>query len=73
MPRRREVFRVGLLLTGAALTGCDGKLAGLSDAELQDRSYACSATAGRSAGFAISCSNYRRECARRRDQGHFVC
>lgn len=73
MQRRREVLRVGLLLTGATLAGCEGKLASLSDAELQDRIYECNATTDQSPGFAISCDNYRRECARRRDEGRFVC
>ena len=55
------------------LVGCEGKLAGIGDMELQDKIYQCNTTADQSPGFAISCDNYRRECERRRDKGRFVC
>ena len=63
-------------LSGAVLllaAGCEGKLAGLSDHELQDRIHACNTQQSQSPGFAISCDNYRRECARRRENGRYVC
>ncbi len=59
-----------LLMAGA---GCDGKLAGMSDSELQDRMHECNTQQDQSPGFAIACDNYRRECARRREQGRYVC
>lgn len=74
--KRRRWIRPGplLLLAGMlGLAGCEGKLAQLSDTELQDRMYECDTTAEQSPGMAISCDNYRRECQRRRDQGHYVC
>ena len=52
---------------------CDGKLARLSDSELQDRIYECNSQTSQSPGFAISCDNYRRECANRREKGRYVC
>lgn len=55
------------------LAGCEGKLAALSDHDLQDRIHECSNQQSQSPGFAISCDNYRRECARRRDDGRYVC
>ncbi len=66
--------RSALLLVGAAaLSGCESKLAGLSDNELQDRMYECTTTVDQAPGMAISCDNYRRECQRRREEGRFVC
>ena len=62
-----------LMLVCFAATGCDGKLTGLSDSELQDKVYECDSAQSQSPGFAISCDNYRRECKRRRDDGRFVC
>lgn len=65
-----------MLILGAvlgSLAGCEGKLAGLSDSDLQDRIYECDSTTEQSPGMAISCDNYRRECKRRRDEGRFVC
>lgn len=56
-----------------SIAGCEGKLAGLTDSELQDRIYECNAAQSQSPGFAISCDNYRRECERRRDEGRYVC
>ena len=55
------------------LSSCDGKLASLADADLQDKVYECNAASSQSPGFAITCDNYRRECQRRRDEGRFVC
>ena len=62
-----------LLFTLTTLTGCEGKLESMSDEDLQDKVYECNRQASQSPGFAISCDNYRRECARRRDEGRFVC
>ena len=62
-----------LLPLTALLAGCESKLASLSDTELQDKMYECRSTTEQSPGMAISCDNYRRECARRRDAGNFVC
>ena len=63
-----------LVLAGLlGLAGCEGKLASLSDTELQDRMYECDTTPDQSPGMAISCDNYRRECERRREEGRFVC
>jgi len=62
-----------LLPVVALLTGCESKLASLSDTELQDRMFECRSTTEQSPGMAISCDNYRRECARRREAGNFVC
>jgi len=62
-----------LLPVVALLAGCEGKLASLSDTELQDRMLECRSTTEQSPGMAISCDNYRRECARRREAGNFVC
>lgn len=83
MNRRRPLFRAsasrrharGLVLAAGlvALAGCEGKMASLTDHELQDRMYECNTTVDQSPGMAISCDNYRRECARRREQGRFVC
>ena len=61
------------LLACFALAGCDGKLAGMSDADLQDKVYECDSAQSQSPGFAISCDNYRRECKARREAGRFVC
>ena len=66
----RTACLVGLL---PMLSACEGKLAGLSDADLQDRIYECSTQQSQSPGFAISCDNYRRECERRRKEGRYVC
>jgi hypothetical protein len=66
----RRLVLVGAL---AALAGCEGKLAKISDADLQDRMYECNTTVDQAPGMAISCDNYRRECHRRRDEGRFVC
>ena len=55
------------------LSGCEGKLAGMEDNELQDRMHACRTTTNQAPGFAISCDNYKRECDRRRKEGRFVC
>ena len=63
-----------LLLSGAiGLGGCESKLAGLSDSELQDKIYECRNATSQSPGFAITCDNYQRECERRREHGRFVC
>jgi len=66
----RAIFASILLLT---LTACGSKLAGMSDADLQDRVYECNYAQSQSPGFAISCDNYRRECKRRREDGLYVC
>lgn len=74
--KRRRWIRPGplLLLAGLlGLAGCEGKLAKISDSELQDRMYECNTTLEQSPGMAISCDNFRRECQRRRDQGRYVC
>lgn len=55
------------------LTACESRLAGMSDADLQDRVYECNYAQSQSPGFAISCDNYRRECKRRREEGRYVC
>lgn len=75
MYRRRHALVGRLLLCSGVfgLTACEGQLAKMPDAELQDKIYACRNTAEQSPGFAITCDNYRRECARRREAGHFVC
>lgn len=75
MNRRRFQWKgpVVVALCALGLAGCEGRLARLSDADLQDRMYQCNVTLEQSPGFAISCDNYRRECQRRRDQGRFVC
>lgn len=66
--------RILLILAVLGLAACgNGKLAKLSDAELQDRIYDCNTTHSQSPGFAISCDNYQRECKRRREEGRFVC
>ena len=71
---RNSQRAAALLLPGLlAFAGCEGKLADLPDAELQDHVYECSNTVDQAPGFAISCDNYRRECQRRRDEGRFVC
>jgi hypothetical protein len=73
---RSRFRKPALLLVLAGLTGlagCEGKLAKLSDTELQDRMYECNTTTDQSPGMAISCDNYRRECERRREEGRFVC
>ena len=62
-----------LIAASVFLAGCESKLAGISDVELQDKIYQCNTTVDQSPGFAISCDNYRRECERRRDKGRFVC
>ena len=68
------VPRIALaLLVQLVLSGCEGKLAALSDHDLQDRIYECNTAQSQSPGFAISCDNYRRECSRRRDDGRYVC
>ena len=73
----RSPFRIpaAMLLVAIplGLAGCEGKLASLSDTELQDRMYECETTVDQSPGMAISCDNYRRECERRREEGRFVC
>lgn len=66
-------MRAALLLGLLGLAACEGKLAGLSDTELQDRMYDCNNTADQAPGFAIRCDNYRRECERRREEGRYVC
>lgn len=74
--QQRQWIRPGpvLLLAGMlSLAACEGKLAQLTDTELQDRMYECNTTTEQSPGMAISCDNYRRECQRRRDQGRYVC
>ncbi len=63
------------MLTAAVLflAGCENKLEGLDDTELQDKAYACSREHNPSPGAAIACDNYRKECQRRRELGRFVC
>ncbi len=67
----RAAIILGVVVT--MCQACESRLAGLSDAELQDRIYDCNTQQDQSPGFAISCDNYRRECALRREQGRFVC
>ncbi|MCB1685854.1 MAG: hypothetical protein R3E82_05600 [Pseudomonadales bacterium] len=55
------------------VAGCESRLAGLSDTELQDNVHECNTQSSQSPGFAISCDNYRRECERRREAGRYVC
>lgn len=65
---------LAVLLTALlAMTACDGGMADMPDAELQDNIYECDSTSEQSPGMAIACDNYRRECRNRRDQGRFVC
>jgi hypothetical protein len=72
--RRHAPLGPLLLVTGAlGLAGCEGKLAKLPDAELQDHVQECNNTVHQAPGFAIRCDNYRRECQRRRDQGRILC
>lgn len=72
--RRRGQMRHFLLLSGViGLSGCESELAKIPDKTLQDRVYECTQTLDQSPGFAIRCDNYRRECRRRREEGHFVC
>ena len=68
-PARVLCLCLGLLVC----TGCEGKLAGMSDTELQDKMHECNTQTSQSPGFAISCDNYRRECERRREAGRYVC
>ena len=72
-PTARGLSQALVLATFLLATGCEGRLAGLSDRELQDRVYECNTQQSQSPGFAITCDNYRRECARRREQGRYVC
>ena len=62
-----------VLLACLALAACEGKLASMSDSDLQDKVYECDSAQSQSPGFAISCDNYRRECKARREDGRFVC
>ena len=66
----RAIFAIVIV---AMLSACSSKLAGMSDADLQDKVYECDHQHSQSPGFAISCDNYRRECKRRRKEGRYVC
>lgn len=68
-PARVACLCFGLLVS----SGCEGKLAGMSDTTLQDKMHECNTQTSQSPGFAISCDNYRRECERRREAGRYVC
>lgn len=73
MPANSFARCATLLTLSIGVAGCEGKLASLSDHDLQDRIHECNTQQSQSPGFAISCDNYRRECARRRDEGRYVC
>ena len=55
------------------LSGCSNKLEGIADDELADTMHECRAAVDQSPGMAIKCDNIARECARRREEGRFVC
>lgn len=71
--RLPRLLHAALIAGVLVVAGCEGKLAQMSDTELQDRMYECDSTAEQSPGMAISCDNYRRECKQRREAGRFVC
>ena len=55
------------------LSGCTNKFESVPDEELADSMYMCRTEQDQAPGMAIRCDNVRRECARRRDNGRFVC
>ncbi len=55
------------------VTGCSNKLEAIADNELADTMHECRVTDSQSPGMAIRCDNIERECARRREEGRFVC
>ena len=58
-----------VLLLGA----CTNKLESIPDEDLADTMHECRAESNQSPGMAIRCDNIARECARRREEGRFVC
>ena len=63
---------VAVIILSMLVIGCGSRLGGLSDADLQEKVFECNKP-DLAPGMAIQCDNYRRECARRREQGRFVC
>ena len=61
-----------VIILGMLVIGCGSRLANLADADLQEKVFECNKP-DLAPGMAIQCDNYRRECARRREQGRFVC
>ena len=63
-----------LLIAGPMLlAGCTNKFESIPDEELADSMYECRTAQDQSPGMAIRCDNVTRECARRRDEGRYVC
>lgn len=55
------------------LAACSNKFESIPDDELADSMYECRTVQDQAPGMAIRCDNVRRECARRREAGRYVC
>lgn len=56
-----------------AACGGGGGMQGMSDDELAEKWDGCLGVEQKSPGKATACENLRKECERRRKEGHYVC
>lgn len=62
-----------LVIAVSSAAACSSPMEDMADTELADAVYSCRNAVDQSPAFAIRCDNYQRECARRRDDGNYVC
>ena len=71
MQQFMQAMWIGVALL--ALSGCSSELESIPHDKLADTMHECRAGTDQSPGMAIRCDNIARECARRREEGKFVC